>query len=162
MKKIEAKKSRATVPLIRFLAFSFFLPFPRAIPHKLRIRFPCISVRFAYNALCTWAFFADLDLARLTGFTLRESSSRLGLHNNALCFLSLFCRPWSSMTDRISLRESTSRLGLHNNALCFPEPFLPTLVWHDWEDFPLFLLSVWLPSSFLSPGPGRFPASSYK
>ena len=31
---------------------------------------------------------------------LRETPSRLGLHNNAL-----------------SLRESTSRLGLHNNAL---------------------------------------------
>jgi hypothetical protein len=32
--------------------------------------------------------------------SLRESSSRLGLHNNAL-----------------GLRESTSQLGLHNNAL---------------------------------------------
>ncbi len=63
-------------------------------------------------------FFVDLDLAQLTGFSLRESSSQLGLHNNALCFLSLFCRPWSSTTDRIGMRESSSRLGLHNNALC--------------------------------------------
>ena len=45
---------------------------------------------------------------------LRESSSRLGLHNNAL-----------------GLRESLSRLGLHNNALSFvrffsrPFGFLP-------------------------------------
>ncbi len=36
-------------------------------------------------------------------FSLRESSSQLGLHNNAL-----------------GLRESSSRLGLHNNALSLP------------------------------------------
>jgi hypothetical protein len=39
--------------LVLFLAISLFFPFPRAIPYKLKIRFPRISVRFAYNALCT-------------------------------------------------------------------------------------------------------------
>ncbi len=37
-----------------------------------------------------------------------------------------------------------------------------TLIRHDCQACPLFLSSVWLPSSLLNPGPGRLPASSYK
>jgi hypothetical protein len=76
---------------------------------------------------------------------LRESSSRLGSHNNAL-----------------GLRESSSRLGLHNNALGLHES-LSRLGLHTMPLFcPLFLSSVWLPSGLLNPGPGRLPAASYK
>ncbi len=55
--------------------------------HTLVLGFLCISVRFRINAL-----------------DLRETPSRLGLHNNAL-----------------GLRETPSRLGLHDNALCLRE-----------------------------------------
>jgi hypothetical protein len=97
--------------LLLFLQFSFFLPFSRAIPYKLGIRFSVYIRPVCINALCTWALFADLDLAQLTGFLVCVNPHHdFDLHNNALLFLSLLCRPWSSMTDRISLRESTSRL----------------------------------------------------
>ena len=61
-------------------SFSFL---SSAISYKLVLGIPCISVQFRINAL-----------------ELRETPSRLGLHNNAL-----------------DLRETSSRLGLHNNAL---------------------------------------------
>ena len=64
--------------------YSFFLS--SAISYKLVLGFPCVSVQFRINAL-----------------DLRETPSRLGLHNNAL-----------------SLRETPSRLSLHNNALSLP------------------------------------------
>ncbi len=76
---------------------------------------------------------------------LRESLSRLGLHNNAL-----------------GLRESLPRLGLHNNALGLRES-LSRLGLHTMPLIcPLFLSSVWLPSGLLNPGPGLLPAASYK
>jgi hypothetical protein len=37
--------------LVRFPAVSFSFRFYQAVPCKLEIRFPYISVRFAYNAL---------------------------------------------------------------------------------------------------------------
>jgi hypothetical protein len=100
------------------------------------------------------------------------------LHKCPSLYLSPFCRPWSSTTDRIfslresssrlclhinalGSRESTSRLGLHNNALGLRES-TSRLGLHTMPLVcPLFLSSVWLPSGFLSPGPGRLPASSY-
>jgi hypothetical protein len=126
-----------------FSQFSFFLPLSRAIPYKLDIRFSVYIRPVFINAL-----------------SLRESSSRLGLHNNAL-----------------GLRESLSRLGLHNNALGLREsssrlglhkcPFACVSFARPCSNmtarlYPLFLSSVWLPSSFLNPGLGRLPASSYK
>ena len=54
--------------------------------------------RLCYLA-CTWNSVYICPVC-INALGLRETPSRLGLHNNAL-----------------SLRESTSRLGLHNNAL---------------------------------------------
>ncbi len=113
---------------IRFLAVSFFLPFSQTILYKLDIRVSEYIQPVCINAL-----------------GLRESLSRLVLHNNAL-----------------GLRESLSRLGLHNNALGLREPS-SRLGLHTMPLFcPLFLSSVWLPSDLLNPGPGRLPATSYK
>ena len=78
-------KSIFLFPFVRLIAVSFFLPF-LSYTYKLVLGFPCISVQFRINAL-----------------DLRETPSRLGLHNNAL-----------------DLRETPSRLGLHNNALSLP------------------------------------------
>jgi hypothetical protein len=64
---------------VRLLAISFFLPFSQTIPYKFDIRVSVYIRPVCINAL-----------------GLRESLSRLGLHNNAL-----------------GLRESSSRLGLH-------------------------------------------------
>ncbi len=76
---------------------------------------------------------------------LRESPSRLDLHNNAL-----------------GLRESLSQLGLHNNALGLRESS-SRLGLHTMPlVYLLFLSSVWLPSGPLNPDPGRLPAASYK
>ncbi len=57
--------------LIRFLAVSFFLPFSRAIPYKLASRFSVYVRPVCINALLYLSRFADLDLARLSGFSLR-------------------------------------------------------------------------------------------
>jgi hypothetical protein len=113
---------------VLLLAVSFFLLFSRAIPYKLDIRVSVYIRPVCINAL-----------------SLRESPSRLGLHNNAL-----------------DLRESSSRLGLHNNALGLRES-LSRLGLHTMPlAYQLFLSSVWLPSGLLNPGPGRLPAASYK
>jgi hypothetical protein len=69
---------------VRFLAVFLFLPFLSYILQA------CTRI---YMYICPVLHKCPLDL--------RETPSRLGLHNNAL-----------------GLREFTSRLGLHNNALC--------------------------------------------
>ncbi len=130
-------------PLSVFSQFPFFF-LSQAIPYKLDIRISVFISPVCINAL-----------------GLRESLSRLGLHNNAL-----------------SLRESTSQLGLHkmplvcvnpcHDLVCITMPLVClcllswTLIQHDCQVCPFFLSSVWLPSGLLNPDPGRLPAASYK
>jgi hypothetical protein len=55
--------------LVRFLQFSFFLPFPLVIPYELKIRFPYISVRFCITMPFLFPVSSLLDLypTRLPG-----------------------------------------------------------------------------------------------
>ena len=77
---------------------SFFLPF-LSYTLQARTRISVCICPICINALGLRETPSRLGLHN-NALGLRESTSRLGLHNNAL-----------------SLRESTSRLGLHNNAL---------------------------------------------
>ncbi len=86
-------------PSSRYIPFSFL---SSAIPYKLVLGFPCVSVQFCINAL-----------------DLRETPSRLGLHNNALGLRETLSR-LGLHNNALSLRETPSRLSLHNNALSLP------------------------------------------
>ncbi len=123
---------------------NFLVPVSSLCPFSCS--FPFSSPFSSYTEQARYSGFPCISVwFCINALGLRESSSRLGLHNNAL-----------------GLRESLSRLGLHkmplvcvnpcHNLVCITMPMV----------CPLFLSSVWLPSSLLNPGPGRLPASSYK
>ncbi len=100
-----------------FSLYSFFLPF-LSYTTQACTRIPCISVQFCINALDLRETPSRLSLHN-NALSLRETPSRLGLHNNALGLRetpSRFCLH----NNALGLREILSRLGLYNNALSLP------------------------------------------
>jgi type III secretory pathway component EscR len=102
---------------VRFLAIFLFPSFPQ-LCIQLVLRFPCVSVRFCINALDLRETPSRLSLHN-NALSLRETPSRLGLHNNALGLRQTPSR-LGLHNNALGLRETPSQLGLHNNALSLP------------------------------------------
>jgi hypothetical protein len=109
--------SWVSCPLSVFSLYSFFLPF-LSYTYKLVLGFPCVSVQFRINALDLRETPSRLGLHN-NALGLRETPSRLGLHNNALGLRETPSRLGLHNND-LSSRETPSQLGLHNNALNLP------------------------------------------
>ncbi len=86
---------------VRFLALFLFLPF---LSYTMRAR---TRISVYIRPIC------------INALGLRETLSRLGLHNNALGLREFLSR-LGLHNNALGLREHSSRLGLHNNALSLP------------------------------------------
>jgi hypothetical protein len=102
-------------PFSRYIPFSFL---SSAMPCKLVLGFPCVSVQFRINALDLRETPSRLCLHN-NALGLRETPSQLDLHDNALGLRETPSR-LGLHNNALSLRETPSRLGLHNNALSLP------------------------------------------
>ncbi len=109
--------SLASLSFVRLLAVFLFPSFPQLYPAA------CTWISVCIRPVCINALDLRETPSRLglhnNALSLRETLSRLGLHNNALGLRETPSR-LSLHNNALGLRETPSQLGLHNNALSLP------------------------------------------